>query len=219
MVALADPIGDKGPTGTPGSRSDFFTPINMVGLTNQNTNTDSINSITSACSVDFDSNLCKYNTKTNYISIGEESLYDDITVDLYDKINDNDQENLEKKMNDKKKDNMKGFNFDFGPCTNDNIRMSVYGLAVKNTVDTWVSYDSDANQIIDVDVLNFDGRKFMFKMPVAIKDIAVGDIVIHNCVPMFVTDIDNGAIKAVDVRAGKRKEIIPTKSPVKKFKI
>ena len=118
--------------------------------------------------------------------------------------------------NEKEKDSMmKGFNFDFGPCTGDNVRMSMYGLAVKNGNGEWVSYNASTKQIVNVDILNFDGRKFMFKMPVAIKDIAVGDIVIHNKVPMFVIGVgaENGAVTAVDVRAGEEKKILPTTSP------
>ena len=113
-------------------------------------------------------------------------------------------------FNELEKENktMKGFNFDFGPCSNDNIRMSMYGLAVQNNAGIWVSYNN--GQIVDVDVFNFDGRQYMFKMPVAIKDIKVGDIVIHNRVPMFVTSTEGGSISAVDVRAGEAKTIIPT---------
>lgn len=108
----------------------------------------------------------------------------------------------------KENDNM-GFNFDFGPCTKDDIRLSMYGLAVKNNAGTWVSYNAEADQIVDVDILNFDGRKYMFKMPVAINEIAVGDIIVHNRVPMFVVGKDNGIV-AIDVRAGEEKKIIPT---------
>ena len=117
------------------------------------------------------------------------------------------------KYNEKEKDSMKGFNFNFGPCTGDNIKMSVYGLAIQNANSEWVSYDSKSGQIMNVDLLNFDGRKFMFKMPVAIKDIAKGDIVIHNKVPMFVLDVADGGVIAVDVRAGEEKKILPTNSP------
>ena len=119
---------------------------------------------------------------------------------------------VDKLKNDKKKEEentMKGFNFDFGPCTNDNVKMSMYGLAVQNNAGVWVSYNAKSGELIDVDILNFDGRKFMFKMPVAIKDIKVGDIVVHNRIPMFVIGIDNGIV-AVDPRAGEEKKIIPT---------
>jgi hypothetical protein len=117
------------------------------------------------------------------------------------------------KEKEKENKNMKGFNFDFGPCTNDNIKMSVYGLAVQNATGDWVSYDTKSGTIMNVDLLNFDGRKFMYKMPVAIKDIAKGDIVIHNKVPMFVLDVKDGGVVAVDVRAGEEKKILPTNSP------
>ena len=117
------------------------------------------------------------------------------------------------KYNEKEKDSMKGFNFNFGPCTGDNIKMSVYGLAIQNTNGEWVSYDTKSGQIMNVDLLNFDGRKFMFKIPVAIKDIAKGDIVIHNKVPMFVLGVADDGVIAVDVRAGEEKKILPTNSP------
>ena len=113
----------------------------------------------------------------------------------------------ENKNDGGEKTKMKGFNFDFGPCTNDQVRMSMYGLAIKNASGEWVSYND--GQVVNVDVLNFDGAKYMFKMPVAVKDIAVGDIVIHNRVPMFVESVENG-IHVVDIRAGEKKEILPT---------
>lgn len=138
------------------------------------------------------------------------SLYEEpITKDYIDKS----IKEAISKYNEKEKDSMKGFNFNFGPCTGDNIKMSVYGLAIQNASGEWVSYDTKSGQIMNVDLLNFDGRKFMFKMPVAIKDIAKGDIVIHNKVPMFVLDIKDGGVIAVDVRAGEEKKILPTNSP------
>jgi hypothetical protein len=107
------------------------------------------------------------------------------------------------------------FNFDFGPVNASMVRMSLYGLAVKNKAGTWVSYDAKAGDIMDVDILNFDGAKFLYKMPVAIKDIAIGDVVIHNGIPMFVIAIaTNGTyITAVDPINGERKDIMLPKSP------
>lgn len=116
---------------------------------------------------------------------------------------------------DNKKGNrkMKAFNFDFGPCTTDNIRMSMYGLAVKNANGTWVSYNPESKEIIDVDIFNFDGGKFLYKMPVAIKDVKVGDIVIHNRKAMFVTEVAETGMTAIDPQAGEEKKILLTKSP------
>lgn len=110
-----------------------------------------------------------------------------------------------------RKDNniMNTFNFDFGPCTNDNVKMSIYGLAVKNSDKTWVSYDKANKKIVDVDIFNFDGRKFLYKVPVAIKDIVVGDMVIHQHKPVFVESVTDG-IHVIDVVEGEKKTILPT---------
>lgn len=110
---------------------------------------------------------------------------------------------------------MKGFNFDFGPINSAVVRMSVYGLAVKNKAGSWVAYDAKNEEIMDVDVFNFDGSKFMYRMPVPINDVAVGDVVVHMSVPMFVVgkSDDGKAVYAVDPVAGERKEIMLTKSP------
>lgn len=116
-------------------------------------------------------------------------------------------------MNRKENNNMKFANFDFGPCAGDNVRMSMYGIAVKNGSGTWVSYDKTNDQVMDVDILNFDGAQFLYKMPVAIKDIAKGMVIIHSRKPMFVTDVNGTDIEVVDPCAGERKTILPTRSP------
>ena len=110
---------------------------------------------------------------------------------------------------------MKGFNFDFGPCANDNIRMSMYGLAVKNNAGVYVAYNAKDREIVDVDILNFDAKKYLFKIPVAIKDVSVGDTIIHNGVPMFVIGLspDNGyGFICVDPKVGEEKVILPTRN-------
>ena len=126
----------------------------------------------------------------------------------------NEQNTFNNNVDNKKGNNkMKAFNFDFGPCTTDNIRMSMYGLAVKNANGTWVSYNPESKEIIDVDIFNFDGGKFLYKMPVAIKDVKVGDIVIHARKAMFVIDVSETGMTAIDPQAGEEKKILLTKSP------
>lgn len=121
--------------------------------------------------------------------------------------------NYEKKDNEEKENKMKGFNFDFGKITNDSIRMSMYGMAVKNTSGVWTAYDKSTGDLMDVDVFNFDGSNFLFKMPVAIKDIAVGDVVIHARKPMFViSKTEAGDLVAIDPVAGEKKTIMPSKN-------
>lgn len=119
-------------------------------------------------------------------------------------------------INDKENEKMKGFNFDFGPVNGNAVHMSMYGLAVKNKVGAWVSYDVKSGEVMDVDILNFDGAaNFLYKMPVAMKNITVGDVVIHHGAPMFVVgkSTDAKGLVVVDVIAGERKEIMLAKSP------
>ena len=138
---------------------------------------------------------------TFYISDGGFGTY------LADKVFQNDL-----KTKEKEKENM--FNFDFGTCENANIRMSLYGLAVKNVSGSWVAYDATKGSIVDVDILNFEGGKYFYKIPTALKDVAAGQVIIHNRVPMIVIDAeDKNNIMAVDPVAGEKKVILPTKSP------
>lgn len=114
-----------------------------------------------------------------------------------------------------KENNVMNFNFDFGPVNPSLVRMSMYGLAIKNKSGTWVSYNSNSDEIMDVDVLNFDGAKFLYRMPVAIKDIAVGDMVVHNGALMFVVFVpqDGKTLTVVDTVNGERKDIMLSRSP------
>ena len=118
--------------------------------------------------------------------------------------------------NEKENNKMKNIvNFDFGPLSNSQVRISMYGLAVKNTTGTFVSYDANTQTLMDVDVLNFEGKNLLYKMPVAIKDIKIGDIVIHNTKPMFVvgTGEDGKTLKVIDPVTGEKKEILLLRSP------
>ena len=115
-------------------------------------------------------------------------------------------------MNGKEKDNMDLIkNFDFGSCAKDNVKVSMYGIAVKNANGTWVSYNPKTGDVMDVDILNFDG-KYLYKMPVALKDIRAGAGVIHNRKPMFVSKVEGGKILAIDPAAGEEKVIMLTKN-------
>ncbi len=108
-----------------------------------------------------------------------------------------------------KEDNKMKFNFDFGPVDS-NIRMSPFGMAIKNAEGTYVSYNAADNQIVDVDVFNFNGTNFMFKMPVALNDVKPGDIVVHQRKPMFVTNIDGNILGVIDIYSGEAKGVVPT---------
>lgn len=118
-----------------------------------------------------------------------------------------------------KGNNMKMFNFDFGPIKdNDAIRMSPYGLAVKNVNGTYQAYDKKNGEIMDVDVFNFKADNMFFKMPVGIDAIEAGDVIIFNRRPCFVFGFsEQGDVIAIDIAMGEKKTIMPTRSPFGNF--
>ena len=142
-------------------------------------------------------------------------VYNDIST-LNDRIDNilNKIEKIEEKEN--KTMNMNNtFNFDFGAVADDQARMSMYGIAVKNPSGQWVAYDQKNEQMMNVDILNFEGANMLYKMPVAINQVKAGSVVIHNRKPMFVISFldENKAFNVVDIYAGEQKIILPTKSP------
>lgn len=119
--------------------------------------------------------------------------------------------------NKKEKKDMNFFkNFEFGPVKNDNVRLSPYGLAIKNLDGSWVSYDAASDSIIDVDVFNFEGKNLIYKIPAAPHTVRAGDMIVHQGKGMYVlTDVCEGdtCVSVIDPRAGESKEILFTKSP------
>lgn len=97
----------------------------------------------------------------------------------------------------------------FGPTSCYNL--SHLGIAVRNAAGQMVSYDKSKNEIVNVDLIDFNVKNGIFAIPAAIKDIAVGDTVLHNDKPVFVTSLEGG-IQVVDPCAGEKKTILPTKS-------
>lgn len=121
--------------------------------------------------------------------------------------------NTNESNEEKEKKNMMNLNFDFGKVTGDSIRVSMYGIAIKNVSGTYVSYDAKSHSVMDVDIVNMPAEGFLYKMPVAIKDVKAGDVVIHNKTAMFVAEVHDSTLKVVDIREGTEKEIYLTKSP------
>lgn len=100
---------------------------------------------------------------------------------------------------------------DFGPVTGDTVRVSPYGMAIKNKDGAWVSYNPADGSVISVAGFTFDLGQMLFKVPVALNQIQKGDMVIHNRVPMYVTDVAAGGkqVSVVDIREGEIKTVMP----------
>lgn len=204
--------------------SDYYNSVQPTAFASQSENIGSTSSTTSA-TVTVGSTSSTATIQVGDYNIGSGKAIDGYsissspittsTISLADSIEDTARKIFNEEWDKRKENNkMKFGNFDFGPCANDNVRMSMYGIAIKNAAGTYVSYDAVSGEIIDVDVFNFDGGKYMFKMPVAIKDVKVGDVIIHNRTPMFVVGFaeNTGDLTAVDIRAGEKKTIMPMRN-------
>jgi len=159
-------------------------------------------------------NICDLKAANEHLTGKIAHLTDEFNM-LRDEINksrateesNNDSENKENSF-------MKNFvDFKFGKVVSDDVRMSMYGIAIKNIDGRYVSWDAKSHSVMDVEVMNMSSEDFLYLMPVAIKDVKAGDVVIHNRVPMFVVEVHASTLKVIDIREGAEKEIYLTKSP------
>lgn len=204
--------------------SDYYNSVQPTAFASQSENIGSTSSTTSATVTVGDTSTSS--TATIHVgdyNIGSGKAIDGYaitspvaTISLTDSIEDTARKVFNEEWDKRKENNkMKFGNFDFGPIKdNDNIRMSPYGLAVKNVNGTYQAYDKNSDEIMDVDVFNFKADNMFFKMPVAIDAIKVGDVIIFNRRPCFVAGFsEQGDVIAIDISLGEKKTILPTKSP------
>lgn len=113
--------------------------------------------------------------------------------------------------------NTKDFNlnFDFGPVKDKTVTLSPFGIAIKSAnSEDYCYYNPDTCEITDCTPFTFDTGKFLYKMPVAVSAIAVGDVIVHRGHPMFVKGYEDeeGRICVIDVAAAEEKFILPVKN-------
>ena len=119
--------------------------------------------------------------------------------------------NNNKNNNKEEKQNMENF----GSYTGNSLRLSPYGIAVKNKTGKWVSYNPESKRLFDVDILNveIDVSKMFFKVPKAISAVSVGDIILHNGNPVFVEEIKDNKFMVINPYEGTEVTILPAVSP------
>lgn len=125
-----------------------------------------------------------------------------------------DEEPVKKNKKEKKNNMSNLFGFEFGPIDNGSIAMSAKGMAIKNKDNKYVAYDSEKNEVVDVTILTLpSATKMFYKIPVALKDVAIGDVIIHNSDICFVLDGDENTLDVVNISRGIAETIFPAKSP------
>jgi hypothetical protein len=103
----------------------------------------------------------------------------------------------------------------FGPYSNNNLRLSPYGIAIKNKAGKWVSYNKQTERLLDVDIFNIeiDTSKIFYRIPKALNDIEPGNLIIHNGELVFVERIENSRLVVINPSAGTEMTVLPTASP------
>ena len=119
--------------------------------------------------------------------------------------------NNDNKENNEMNTNTMFGNLDFGPVK-ENVKLSMYGLAVVGQDGRYIAYDAATDSMVDVEVFNFSAKSILYKMPVAIKDIKAGDTVIHLRKPMYVKEVKGTDLAVVDYVSGEEKVIKPVKN-------
>lgn len=185
-----------------------------TSYSNSTANCEPIDATTLATSTDLNIPTYDYLTTTSdsYVYTGDYGV-SDRTVSALDP---NKEIKVYVTSNKENKKDMNIFkNFDFGEVRGDYVKLSMYGICVKNKTGTYVAYNTDDGTLMDVDILNFNGQKILYKMPCSLDQVATGDVVVHNNVPMFVIDVpkDRTSLDVIDPYAGERKEILPARSP------
>ena len=105
-------------------------------------------------------------------------------------------------------------NFNFGVYNNANVRLSTYGMAIKNKSGTWVAYDKEQDTLMNVDILNVELKHPIFyKIPKAVSAVCKGDIVLHNDTPVFVNEVKDNKFVVVNPYEGIEQTIFALKSP------
>ena len=165
-----------------------------------------------------------YNTSTNTNNL---SYFSD--SDLSRTVITNDLSQLEDRLNiiktkinsnERKESNtmnmLSTLNLDFGPVASNIIRISPFGLAIKTANREWHTYDAANQKIVDVSNFSFSlgDAPILYKMPVAPAAVAVGDLILHNGVPVYVVDFEDESNKSagiivIDTDSNERKTILP----------
>ena len=113
---------------------------------------------------------------------------------------------------DLRKENNKMNNFipnlTFGPLDSGSVAFSPYGIAVR-CGSNWLTYDPVTAQTVDVTGFTFDLGKMIYKIPIAVKDVKPGDLIDHQRKLVYVTEVQDTKIIAVDLVASEEKTIIP----------
>ena len=121
--------------------------------------------------------------------------------------------NTKEKEKESKMDFSKMLNIDFGKVPHtDELKPSIYGVAVLGFDNRYRAYDKINDKVMDVTGMTFD-TDMLFKIPVAVSQVRVGDVIINASNYVTVTNVHpDGTFTVVDPKASEQKIAIPAKN-------
>lgn len=140
----------------------------------------------------------------------------DTTIEsTLEKIEINNKLNTNFKIEEKGKKEMKLFgNIEFGKYTYGDIKFSIKGLAYKTGLGKFIAFDVENQDFTDVSdfILDIDVKQFLYKIPVALTDIAPGDVILNEGHPVFVIAAEGTKIEIISPADKEIKTILAPKN-------
>lgn len=160
-------------------------------------------------------NADKYTFKPNETSSIDNNWLHDLINGLREQVDKEvtDTFNSKEKEKESKMDFSKILNIDFGkvPHTAE-LKPSIYGVAVLGFDNRYRAYDKINDKVMDVTGMTFD-TDMLFKIPVAVSQVRVGDVIINASNYVTVTNVHpDGTFTVVDPKASEQKIAIPAKN-------
>ena len=123
------------------------------------------------------------------------------------------QDNKNKESEGNNMDFSKMLNVEFGKIAGTaEVAACLYGVAIRGSDGRYRAYDKSNSKIVDVTGMTFD-TDMLFKVPCAISQIGVGDVIINAGNYVTVTNIHkDGTFTVVDPKASEQKIAIPAKN-------
>lgn len=116
------------------------------------------------------------------------------------------------KEKESKMDFSKMMNIDFGKISTKELKPSIYGVAVLGSDNRYRAYDKANDKVMDVTGMTFD-TDMLFKIPVAVSQVRIGDVIINAGNYVTVTNVHrDNTFTVVDPKASEQKIAIPAKN-------
>lgn len=93
----------------------------------------------------------------------------------------------------------------------DMFKLSLLGLAAKNTTGSYVVVNEN-RELIDVNEMVIDAEGMVYRLPSLAKEIQIGDIILNQGSPVFVQSIDDNGVRGIEYKTGTQATIVPFKN-------